>query len=792
MMVSMTAVTLRLAAAVGLAALAAGCGGGGGGGSAATGSGGPGPSAPRPCVDNPADEYAGDCEYRRTWGLAAVNAGAAYERIAQRDGAGTAPGDGARVAVIDNGIDDGHWEFDPNLITESRAAGTDKDHGTAVASVIAARRDQTFPSSIPSSKVAELSNLDFHGIAWGIDSLEMRAVPLGRADPNQNYVGTVVANVDDRVDWLAQQFSALTTSPDFVNMSFSVRGLVENYLNETFGSLYDPAIQTLAQGTSNGRTILVIAAGNHHGDKCESPEPNCVGGRLKATSPALYAGLPVLETSLQSHVVAVVATDSQGRIASFSNRCGIAAKWCLAAPGRGIRVATFEEGTQPGTVFRGYDTWNGTSFAAPFVTGGLAVMKHWFRSQMANEELLTRLYETARVTPDRVPSGGACPAHLDLDGDLSDCELSSTFGRGLMDLDAATAPVGIMSLALGNRVAGGGPSAQSSQVSPGHAMGDGMLRSLAGQQIALFDSLNAPFWIDAGRFVQEPAPAGLATRLSRWLVLREGLDGGTPVFGEDGTALAEGAGPAGSSLRLGFGATGAGHMGLASRPATAEARFGDTVLSAFASTGSGGEGGVHTMEGDAHGLTLAWQPSDAPAGLHAGWIRETDALFGSGAEGAFGRLSSSLNFVGASGAFDAGGWRLDMAAEFGRAMPDAAGGMLAVGDKNAFSSAFSAAAARPLANGTLRLSLQQPLRAESGSLRLSLPVGRTPEGEVQRRQVPVGLEPSGRQVDFGIDWTEEVAPGAIWRVGAVLSHQPGHDAGQAAEAIVLAGLRVGL
>ena len=615
----------------------------------ATASGSGGPSPPRPCVDNPASGYAGDCEYRRTWGLAAVNAAAAYERIAERDGAGTAPGDGAKVAVIDTGVDEDHWEFDSSRITTGGSTSADKEHGTAVSSVIAARRDQTFPGYIPINDLPRFRQLDFHGVAWGIDRLEMRAVPLGRSDPNENYVGISVASVDDRVDWLAQQFSALTTSPDFVNMSFSIRGLVENYLNETFGSLYDPAIQTLAQGTSNGRTILVIAAGNHHGDKCESPEPNCVGGRLKATSPALYAGLPVLETSLQSHVVAVVATDSQGRIASFSNRCGIAAKWCLAAPGRGIRVATFEEGTQPGTVFRGYATWNGTSFAAPFVTGGLAVMKHWFRSQMANEELLTRLYETARVTPDSVPSGGSCPSHLDLDGDLSNCELSSIFGRGLMDLDAATTPVGMMPLALGNRVAGSGLSAQSSQVSPGHAMGDGMLRSLAGQQIALFDSLNAPFWIDAGRFVQEPAPAGLATRLSRWLAPREGLDGGTPVSGEDGTALAAGAGPAGSSLHLKLGAPGAGHMALASRPAAAEARLGNAVLSAFASTGSGGEGGVHTMEGDAHGLTLAWQPSDAPAGLHAGWIRETDALFGSGAEGAFGKLSSSLNFVGGVG-----------------------------------------------------------------------------------------------------------------------------------------------
>ena len=133
-----------------------------------------------------------------------------------------------------------------------------------------------------------------------------------------------------------------------------------------------------------------------------------------------------------------------------------------------------------------------------------------------------------------------------------------------------------------------------------------------------------------------------------------------------------------------------------------------------------------------------------------------------------------------------------MAAEFGRAAPDAAGGMLADGNRNAFSTAFSAGAERPLADGTLRLTVQQPLRVESGSLGLSLPVGRTPEGAVQRRQVPVGLAPSGRQVDFGIDWTEAAGPDAVWRVGAVLSHEPGHDAGRNPEIVFLAGLRIGL
>ena len=161
------------------------------------------PPAVRPAsLQVDAAPYENDSEYSRAWPLQQVDAATAYARIAQRDGAGTAPGAGARVAVIDTGIDEGHWEFDSSRITISGAAGTDKEHGTSVSSVIAARRDQTFPTEIPINKLPILRQLDFHGIAWGIDHLEMLAVPLGTSDPDKNYEGVTPAEFEDDVAWL--------------------------------------------------------------------------------------------------------------------------------------------------------------------------------------------------------------------------------------------------------------------------------------------------------------------------------------------------------------------------------------------------------------------------------------------------------------------------------------------------------------------------------------------------------------------------------------------------------------
>ena len=685
--------------------------------------------------------------------------------------------------MIDNGLDTGHWEFSGLAATDTCFAPNDcgnLTHGTPVASVIAAQRNQPFPNFDPTD-LASLRALDVHGIAWGIDSLEMLSVALGSADPNRSYRGVPVADVDDFIVWLARRFEALSTSPDFVNMSFGANGLIENYRNVTFGPDYDPAVAVLAQtGTASGKAILVIAAGNDNGRKCDSPEPNCVGGRLDATSPAFMAALQVIEPSLRSHVVAVVAAHSGRGIAGFSNRCGIAAKWCIAAPGAAIVAALYRQGPQPGTIYRGYNTWNGTSLAAPFVTGGLAVMKHWFKAQLTNEDLLARLYATARVTPDRVPAGGACPAHLDLDGDLSDCELSSIFGRGMMDIGAATAPVGSMSFTLA-----GGPPLDRSRILTGPATGDGMRLSLSGQEVALFDELGAPFWVDAGLFVQERAPHGLATRISRWLADLDGRPGAAA-----GPALAQGPGSGVGNLRLGLGGPAAGHLGLVPQPAAADIRFGEAVLSAVGSTAPGGEAGVYRMDSGARGFTISWQRENRPA-LTAGWVEETDTLFGSSAQGAFGRFSSRLGLVGAAGSFDAGGWHVDASAEIGRATPQASG-MLAESGKGIVSTAFSATASRQFGDRTLRLSVEQPLRIESGNLSLTLPAGRTPGGQMLHREAMLDLEPSGRQIDLGIDWTQSIAHGALLRLGAVLSRNPGHSVRQPPETIVLAGLHFGL
>lgn len=84
-------------------------------------------------------------------------------------------------------------------------------------------------------------------------------------------------------------------------------------------------------------------------------------------SPGGWKEAPLFESGLFGKWLAVAASDENGRITTFSNGCGTARNWCLVAPGQDLTVSPAE----PGGI-------SGTSFAAPIVSGALAVLKSRF------------------------------------------------------------------------------------------------------------------------------------------------------------------------------------------------------------------------------------------------------------------------------------------------------------------------------------------------------------------------------------------------------------------------------
>ena len=714
-------------------------------------------------VEEIAPEYTEPSGFQNQWGLAAINADRAYAHLELKLGPDVAPGEGVTVGVLDTGIDGEDPAFRNKTIVERFLSdATDEDgskfsHGTAVASIIAAEDIPDYP-------------YDAQGVAWGAD-LVVFAIPLGTAP--ELYDPIELSELPEEVKFLAESFEEIlawrsgSQSIELLNLSLGVSGIIENYSKDVLREPFEAFNALLLQEGSEDKVVFIWAAGNAHGTECDIPISQCVDGAVEASSVDLFAGLGVRFPELQETSVAVVAIRPDGEIADFSNRCGIAAEFCLAAPGDEVRVSYF--GPHEGEIgIRGVATGGGTSYAAPMVTGGLAVMKQYFRGQVSNTDLLSRLLETANRS-----------------GIYADAAI---YGRGLMDLGAATSPVGATVVAMGDRVGSSGAALSSSTVQLGLAFGDALAPVLQGQQIAAFDTLGAPFWYDVDTMVSVAARPALHDRFRDFqqLSLSEPHDSPAnpirlPILearGDPHRAL-----PALYLTRAGTSpAAGASHFALARHSVVASLPVAANLSATLLTTE-----GLARQE-PASGAALTWREPESPISLRAGWMGERNTLLGSEAEGAFGDLEAHAAFAGIEANTELGPWRLGGTAEIGTVTAQARGGVFQEISPLA-TSAFALHATHQNDDGSaIRVSLSQPLRVEEGQALLTLPSGRTTAGEVIRHTLTADVEPGGRQVDLALQWQQPLELGQL-RLGATLSHEPGHRRSADAELILLSGWR---
>jgi len=701
-----------------------------------------------------AEEYRRDPGFDNQWGLEAIGAHRAYGHVNLLQGPEAAPGAGVTVGVIDSGIDAGHPIFAGKTIYQgflfgaAPQTGERFSHGTAVAGIAAGAR-----SPDPNAP---------HGVAWGAD-LAVWAIPLGEADQVYDPIPlATLARADPGFTYMFEQVFAWRDEGndlDILNLSFGYDGLIEGYSEADLRANFGETIATLAQADAPDKTILVWAAGNANNDECEAGVANCVNGQVDAVSVGVLPGLMARIAELQGHSVAVVALGPDGgAITNFSNRCGIAADFCIAAPGEDVTVAYF--GPREDEIgIRGYASGRGTSYAAPMVSGGLAVMKQLFRDQLANEELLGRLFLTADRT-----------------GIYADRDI---YGHGRMDLGAATSPVGVLEVPLATGTAAVGHAALGSTgLRLGAAFGDGLVEAFDGDEVMALDGYGAPFWYELGSFAGTADGPSMSARLRTFL-------------GPGSTGLTAGGSSGGMPAALGVTAgvlrmptaAGNGHLALAEGAVQVNA-FEEDGFSATAFT----TGPLRPLM-PASGAALAWRPGGLPVGLRAGWISERETMLGSLGQGAFGGLSAGTAFLGFEGGVAFGGWTLGANGEFGVVNPAAQGGMIQEISALA-TSTLAVHASRVFERaGSLSFSLSQPLRVENGWASLSVPSARTKGGEVRYRSFRADLAPGERQLDLAAQWIRALPLGEF-RLGAVWSHWPGHrSVPTGAQIAALAGWR---
>lgn len=739
-------------------------------------------------------------EYRGMNGLEMVNASSAYAR--------GATGDGVRVGVIDSGAYQEHAEFAQGEDNKITIAGSDYSderprtdeaigHGTVVAGIIAANRDNNNFGS----------GFKMHGVAFEA-SIDAYEIPLGSGggpyDPLE--VGDINFATDN---YFASRFTTMANRNPIVNMSFGFSGVITSYSSAEIESAFSLSLDALRQQNKSrgNRSIFVVAAGNAWNDLDE------FGNVVDATSPELLPGLPYLFPELQDHMLAVVAVDSSGEISFYSNRCGAAADFCLAAPGGGDANSDGEfdgneiiwgpspppPDAEPDRDY--YAGTLGTSFAAPLVSGSLALLKQMFPT-VGNHELVNRLLTTANK-----------------EGIYSD---SSIYGQGLLDLDRATRPVGATTVATGTTLdAALVPVGESSINIFGSALGSNLQTQLATHTMAVFDEQGFPFLQTADRLV---ASALLRSPSS---ILSHGsgqLENGTKVkLGKSFISTAYSSDPAdpiqpdyfalqssdkhGGERFAGLNANPGWFFGLyADSYVSPETTDDDSSFAApwlrFARNGWSSGGALALGDGKLRmgifeGLA-SWnrfQPLSEHRGngamleyllpsrqlslsIQSGFVNESDTLLGTEFGSALGQLDKSETFfAGINGHLQLmDNWQGLFALYSGNTDGDLSNGLLQL-DNSVASSAWSLGLSGHSIwqkNDRLTVYLAQPLRIEQGQASLQLARGRTVDRQVIYQTVAIDLQPQGREqqleMNYQFSWGRATATAQ-----AEYIYQPNHN-----------------
>ncbi|GAA4009472.1 hypothetical protein GCM10022280_02910 [Sphingomonas swuensis] len=379
-----------------LALLLSACGGGGGGGgvtstpapppqAAPTPPPTPAPTPPPPPPPPVVPTNYDTSEYRLSNAAVTSGAIAAYNQ--------GATGQGIKVAVIDSGINPALLDFagkiDPasrDVTTAGRALADESGHGSGVAGVIVANKDDKW----------------MHGVAFNSTVIALRADSPGTcADTSEDggckFGDSAIARGVD---------AAVAAGARVINMSLG-------------GSSPGPSLLTALGRAVNAGIVVVVSAGNDG----EDATLGVTADGFAAAQASRYPTNVIIAGSVGTYDRTTQTTGGLDQLSVFSNRAGSSASNYLAAIGAG--VFTVDETARSD----GYGTrvaYSGTSFSAPTISGAAALLASAFPN-LTGAQIVDILFRSA--------------------DDLGATGTDAIFGRGRLNIARAMQPIGTTSLA---------------------------------------------------------------------------------------------------------------------------------------------------------------------------------------------------------------------------------------------------------------------------------------------------------------------------------------------------------
>jgi autotransporter-associated beta strand protein len=331
---------------------------------------------------------------------------------------------GIRIGVIDTGINPSHVEFQGKIVAGMTAGSNpvwsgesdfignlydsnDDDngegHGTHVASIAAARLDGDTSRPQNMQGVAYNASLVIAGFA---------------GDPD---VSPPQPGILPDLQWARSFDYMVSQGVRVINNSWGdpdSGGALPRQEAQAFRENAPLTVQAMRRALA-ADVVIVFATGNDRENPGEGLDPGAPTAQpTYDPSIAAYGGwIAVTATTVQT------SGSLEDRMAVYADYCGVAAAYCVAAPGGDSRSGGLINGAKSGernqdniyTDNVDYVGMDGTSMATPMVTGAVALVAEKYR-WMTNRNLVATILTTASE------------AHN---------EPSLIYGRGLIDVNRA-------------------------------------------------------------------------------------------------------------------------------------------------------------------------------------------------------------------------------------------------------------------------------------------------------------------------------------------------------------------
>lgn len=270
-----------------------------------------------------------------------------------------------KIGIVDSGLDRNHIDFKAKIQNGKDYGNENFDlkiignHGSHVGGIISANFDNinitnnvhgfSFLSTLYDFRVFNNQG------NWTASNQEMKEMSQIASDKNINIMNNSWGYVNHYIDGKKYYHEKWS---DYNINTFLADDEVSGYLN---------------QGINN-QIIHVFSSGNE-----------------SYTDSGIMGGLPVIHPELATIWINVVSCDENGKEAYYSNRAGISHLWTVTAHGGDYYT---DEGVLSVESNGSYIKMQGTSMAAPTISGGLALIMNKFPN-LSHELCINRLFQTA-------------------------------------------------------------------------------------------------------------------------------------------------------------------------------------------------------------------------------------------------------------------------------------------------------------------------------------------------------------------------------------------------------------